>query len=153
LYSLKACGHFDSAHFLAGYSGKCKNIHGHRFTVEAEITGEPLPGGENRGMIVDFGDLKRVLRDICDRFDHTLIYEKGTLSERLLCALNDEGLALCEVDYRPTAENFAKSIYDKLTAGLECFDNCYVRCVAVYETPDNCAVYAGDSPINRFHKM
>ena len=42
MYALKTQAHFDSAHFLHGYDGKCKNIHGHRWTVEAEITGETL---------------------------------------------------------------------------------------------------------------
>ena len=42
MYSLKTNSSFDSAHFLAGYEGKCRNLHGHRWTVEVEVGGEKL---------------------------------------------------------------------------------------------------------------
>ena len=42
MYILKASSEFDSAHFLSGYSGKCKNIHGHRWKIEVEIYSEKL---------------------------------------------------------------------------------------------------------------
>ena len=60
MYSLKTNSSFDSAHFLAGYEGKCRNLHGHRWTVEVEVGGEKLmQDGQTRGMVVDFGDLKK----------------------------------------------------------------------------------------------
>ena len=37
MYTLKTNASFDSAHFLAGYEGKCSNIHGHHWTVEIEV--------------------------------------------------------------------------------------------------------------------
>lgn len=137
MYKLKASAAFDSAHFLAGYEGKCRNIHGHRWTVEAEFCGEKLIStGDKRGMLIDFGDLKHELRLITDSLDHALICEKGSLKDTTLAALNDEGFRLIEVGFRPTAENFAKMIFSLLSdKGLP------VRSVAVYETPDNCAVY------------
>lgn len=61
MYILKTEQSFDSAHFLSGYDGKCSNIHGHRWTVEIEIQSETLNStGKLRGMIVDFGDLKKI---------------------------------------------------------------------------------------------
>ena len=64
MYSLKTNSSFDSAHFLAGYEGKCRNLHGHRWTVEVEVGGEKLmQDGQTRGMVVDFGDLKKDLRE------------------------------------------------------------------------------------------
>ena len=137
MYKLKASAAFDSAHFLAGYEGKCRNIHGHRWTVEAEFCGEELIStGDKRGMLIDFGDLKHELRLIADSLDHALICEKGSLKDTTLAALNDEGFRLIEVGFRPTAENFAKMIFSLLSdKGLP------VRSVVVYETPDNCAVY------------
>ena len=38
--------------------------------------------------------------------DHTLIYESGTLREKTVEALLEEGFRLTKVDFRPTAENF-----------------------------------------------
>ena len=141
MYVLKTSAAFDSAHFLAGYNGKCANIHGHRWTIEAEVRAEALIAeGEKRGMVIDFGDLKKAVRSLADSFDHALIYESGSLKAATLAALNDEGFRLIEVEYRPTAENFAKSFYNALAGqGLP------VCRVTVYETPDNCAIYEEDS--------
>ena len=63
MYNLKTSPAFHSAHFLARYNGKCANIHGHRWTVEVVVAGSELvPDGEKRGMIIDFGDLKKAVR-------------------------------------------------------------------------------------------
>ena len=42
MYTLKTNASFDSAHFLAGYEGKCSNIHGHHWTVEIEVGSNSL---------------------------------------------------------------------------------------------------------------
>ncbi|MBR4555424.1 MAG: 6-carboxytetrahydropterin synthase QueD, partial [Ruminococcus sp.] len=127
----------DSAHFLAGYKGKCANIHGHRWTVRVTVSGEELiSSGEKRGMLIDFADLKAAVRTLADELDHTLIYESGSLRQATREALDSEGFALTEVPFRPTAENFARYFFDRLkSSGLN------VCTVEVFETPDNCAVY------------
>lgn len=137
MYILKTSASFDSAHFLAGYSGKCSNLHGHRWTIEAGLKSKSLiESGEKRGMVMDFGDIKKAVRALADRLDHAFIYEQGSLKESTVSALNGEGFRLIAVPYRPTAENFAKAFFDELTAeGLPVFR------VTVYETPDNCASY------------
>ena len=138
MYALKTQAHFDSAHFLHGYDGKCKNIHGHRWTVEAEITGETLQkDGFQRDMLIDFGDFKRELKNLADFYDHSLIYEKNSLKEKTLSALKEEDFRLIEIECRPTAENFAKMFFFFLIEkGLN------ISKVTVYETPENCAVYS-----------
>lgn len=137
MYRLKVKAAFDSAHFLSGYNGKCANIHGHRWTVEVEIKGDGLQQtGEKKGMLIDFGDLKKAVKELADSFDHALIYESGSLRENTLAALIDENFRLIEVSFRPTAENFAKHFYDILSG-----QELEISSVTVYETPDNCAVY------------
>ena len=42
MYFIQAEDHFDAAHFLAGYEGKCRNLHGHRWRVVAEVCAEEL---------------------------------------------------------------------------------------------------------------
>jgi 6-pyruvoyltetrahydropterin/6-carboxytetrahydropterin synthase len=126
MYTLKTTGHFDAAHFLKGYQGKCANLHGHRWTVTAEIQGQTLQTDrQHRGMLVD-----------CDNFDHCLIYEKDSLSETTLQALNGEGFRLKAVPFRPTAENLAAQFAENMTA--KGYD---VRRIEVFETPDNMAAY------------
>ncbi len=92
--------------------------------------------GPKRGMAADFGDLKADLKELTDGFDHTLIYERGTLRDDTVRALEGEHFSLTEVEFRPTAELFAEYFYGLLKR--KGYD---VRLVEVYETPNNCAVY------------
>ena len=137
MYTLKTSAAFDSAHFLKGYSGKCANIHGHRWTVEVCAGSDTLiQSGEKRGMVIDFGDLKKEVRALADSFDHALIIEQSSLKPATMAALKDEGFRVIEVSFRPTAENFAEHFYELLIEkGLP------VTRVTVYETPDNSAAY------------
>ena len=91
MYILKSETTFDSSHFLSGYDGKCSNLHGHTWRILAEIYSEKLVSyGQCRGMVVDFGDLKRELKELAEQFDHTLIYEKNTLKPETVSALKSE---------------------------------------------------------------
>ncbi len=140
MYTLKTSASFDSAHFLSGYSGKCSNIHGHRWTIEAAVCGSELAEkGEKRGMVVDFSDLKHEVRSIAESYDHAFIYESSSLRPETVTALNSEGFRLIEVPFRPTAENFAKHFFSMLNErGFR------TRSVTVYETPENCATYEAE---------
>ena len=112
MYYIRSESSFDSAHFLKGYAGKCSNLHGHRWRVVVELQAEELIGeGQMRGMVLDFGDLKKFLGGMCDKLDHCLI---------------------C----RPTAENFARYFYEETAAA-----GFPVHRVEVYETPTNYAAY------------
>ena len=105
--------------------------------MEVKISGDKLQGsGEKRGMLLDFGDFKQAVKKLAESFDHTLIYEKNTLKPATVAALKEEGFSLVETDFRPTAENFAAHIYANL-----CNKGIPVSCVAVYESPENCAMY------------
>ena len=120
MYTIKAGAEFDAAHFLKDYQGKCRNIHGHRWRVTAEVGSETLrEDPQHRGMV-----------------DHSLIYETGSLKERTLEAFREEAFRLFELPFRPTAENFAKYFYDLLKQ-----KGFAVRRTEVFETPDNCAAY------------
>lgn len=137
MYTLKTEAEFDSAHFLKGYEGKCSNIHGHRWKIEVTVCGKTLEReGQIRGMIVDFGTLKKDVRALADNLDHALIIEEGSMRELTLNALKEDGYRMLEVAFRPTAENFAKYVYDEISKlGYS------VRSATVYETPTNCASY------------
>ena len=143
MYYLKTSVAFDSAHFLKHYNGKCANIHGHRWVVEAEVSSPTLQENTSQsGMVIDFGDLKKVLKELADSFDHTLIYETDTLKPTTRKALLEESFALTEVSFRPTAENFARYFFEQLKA-----EHMPVSAVTVYETPNNCACYREEKPL------
>lgn len=138
MFTLQCSASFDAAHFLKDHPGACSNLHGHRWRIEAEIAGDKLQTDvAARDMLVDFADFKRVLKELAAEFDHKMIYEAGSLRPTTVAALQEEGFALVELPFRPTAERLAQLIFGKLR------DNGFapVR-VQVWETPNNCAVYS-----------
>ena len=58
---------FSAAHRLEDYHGKCEELHGHNFTVEALFTGEEV---EKSGMVIDFKILKDYLGEVLASLDH-----------------------------------------------------------------------------------
>ncbi len=140
MYLLQAEASFDAAHFLKGYNGKCKNLHGHRWRVVARIQGCKLQeDGSQRGMLVDFGELKNDLKSLADEMDHALLVEHGSLRPETLAALEAEEFRMVMLPFRTTAENLARYLFEQMTAiGYAMLE------VEVYETPSNCAVYRGE---------
>lgn len=137
MYQLTTEHSFDLAHFLAGYDGKCGNLHGHRWRVLLTVQSETLrEDRQQKGMCVDFAELKKDLRTELDALDHVLIIEQGSLRESTMKALQEEKFQVVEMPFRPTAENFARYFYELFT--LKGYP---VAKVEVYETPNNSAVY------------
>jgi len=56
--------YIDCAHYLPGHQ-KCGTLHGHTYRIELIVEGE-----NKTGMIIDFGDLKGLLREILGTYDH-----------------------------------------------------------------------------------
>lgn len=137
MYELIAEGHFDSAHFLHGYDGKCENLHGHRWRVVATFGADSLvEDGDMRDMVVDFSVVKGAVAEVCDSLDHTLLVEEGTLAPATVAALEAETFSLTVLPFRTTAENLARHVFGELRAmGLP------VAAVEVDETPNNRAVF------------
>lgn len=134
MYTVTTESAFDSAHFLASYEGKCKNLHGHRWKVIIKVSKETL--GDD-GMVVDFTDLKRDLKEMTEHLDHCLIMETGSLKQTTLQALLDEDFRIVEVPFRPTAEHFAKYFFEEMEK-----KGYSVQEAIIYETPNNCASYS-----------
>lgn len=138
MYTLQTSSSFDSAHFLKDYEGKCRNIHGHRWTVEVTVAAEEVAEeGQIRGMVVDFKTLKDDLNELTDELDHSLVIEEGSLKEKTKEALLEEEFRIVEMPFRPTAENLAEYFYDEMEE-----KEYQVVLVKVFETPNNCAGYS-----------
>lgn len=140
LYEIQTDAYFDSAHFLTDYFGKCENLHGHRWKITATIASEDLQdGGDELGMVQDFGAFKQQVKDLAEEFDHTFLVEKGSLAQTTLDALSTEGFSIKILDFRTTSENLAKHFFDILKGkGLP------VISIEVDETPNNRAIYKED---------
>ena len=137
MYQLTIEDSFDSAHFLAGYQGKCGNIHGHRWRVCLTVGTERLrEDAQERGMCMDFSVLKNELKNLLEMYDHNFLIERGTLKEKTMEALREEGFSFLELSFRPTAEHFARHFFEEFKKrGYPVVE------VKVYETPNNCAAY------------
>ncbi len=111
------------AHVLDGYDGLCSNMHGHSYILSVTVIGAPIQqkGHPKLGMVMDFGDLKRIVNPlIVSRFDHAVsVMENTPMHKRLV----DAQFARVEVlPFQPTCENmleyFAEIISAQLPAGV-----------------------------------
>lgn len=141
MYQLKTESSFDAAHFLTDYHGKCENLHGHRWRVVAYLSQEELcTEGTHKDMVLDFDEFKQALRALTEELDHSFIVEEGSLMQKTLSCLEEEGFTLTIMPFRTTAENLACYFYDRLKEqGLP------VSQIEVYETPNNCAIFIGEA--------
>jgi len=114
--------HFDAAHYIRDYQGKCNRLHGHRWEVEVVIEGSKLDG---RNILVDFGEVKKVLTTVLNDFDHYY------LNERL-----DEP--------NVTAEYLAREVYIRFAHVMSSvFEAHKLRLarVTIWESPECCVKY------------
>jgi len=118
MYEIRVEADFAAAHFLADYHGKCERLHGHNYRVLAHARGAELDSG---GMLLDFGVLKKALRDVCDALDHT------NLNDLPVFANN------------PSAERIAEYVFRELSRALP---GAPLFAVDVYETPTSRARYS-----------
>jgi len=120
MYEIIVEDHFDSAHFLRGYKGKCENTHGHRYTVRVRLKTERL---NEIGLAYDFNNLKRNLAEILTKYDH--------------CSLNQ----IPPFDrINPSVENVATTIYHELKAKLY-HEPISISAVEAWETPEQGVIY------------
>ena len=124
---------FDAAHVLTNHAGQCKNLHGHTYRVIVEV-GE---AAEGKDMVIDFKDLKQVLREaILERFDHAFIFDQASASEcEIAAVIAKHGMKSVGLPFRSTAENLARHFFRELAGRGN------VVSVKVYETPESCAEY------------
>lgn len=71
-FELKVVDVFSSAHSLRGYAGNCERVHGHNWKVEVVVS---CSGLDERGLGIDFRDLKSALKDVLGRLDHKNLNE------------------------------------------------------------------------------
>jgi len=129
----KEC-HFAAAHLLTGHAGACRNLHGHTYRLVVEVE----ESAEGSDMVMDFKDLKHILRDvILERFDHAFMYDETSAIERDIAAtIAKHDMRLVPLPFRTTAENLARRFFNALTPHAN------VLSVHLYESPESCATYS-----------
>ncbi len=118
---------FCYGHRLLNYQGKCQHLHGHNGRAIIVLQ---APGLDDRGMLVDFTEIKRkVQRWIDENIDHTMLLCRD---DPILPVLQKHGERVFVMENNPTAENIARLIFERTAAaGLPVVE------VVVWET-ENC---------------
>lgn len=120
MYQVSVEEHFDAAHYLRAYGGKCENLHGHRFKVVITVRASKL---NEAGLAYDFVELRRHLREILDSFDHTCLNDVSPFD-----------------NINPSSENIATTIYERLKLLLS-LGAVSLTSVEVWESPHSRVCY------------
>lgn len=108
---------FEMAHALPAYDGACRHIHGHSFRLEVTVRGEPRqqPGHPKNGMVMDFKDLKRLVKEaFVDEFDHALVLPATAAPAALLADLEQNFGRVLLLPVQPTCENLLAICVERL---------------------------------------
>ena len=129
--------HFETAHAIHGYSGACRNIHGHSYELFVTVAGKAE--GDNylpdSGFVVDFKELKQCVNEaVVELLDHKLVLSKNFLAENSFLE-KTENLLLWDVE--PSAENILIFIKNSLLKVLPAA--VYLKKLKIYETRDSFA--------------
>lgn len=129
---------FDAAHRIMEHESKCKDLHGHRYVIEASFSSSEL---DALGRVIDFGIIKEKLGAWVDNnWDHTtILFDKDSTLGKSISDIT--GQTIFYLPYNPTAENMAKFLLEKICPEL--FADVPIKCVSIllYETP-NCSALA-----------
>ncbi len=125
-YTVSVRAHYDAAHFLRNYKGKCERLHGHRYVVEVALHASEL---NEAGIAFDFVDLKRHLREVAAGLDHQNLNDLPQFEELETSA---------EVQARYFYDKLRTLLPEEIAGGL-----LYAR---VWETPTQWAQYGAGPP-------
>jgi 6-pyruvoyltetrahydropterin/6-carboxytetrahydropterin synthase len=128
MYELKVTSHFAAAHNLREFYGRCENLHGHNWFVEAIVRARDL---DKIGLAMDFGIIKKNLNAVLDELDHQYLNEKDEFKVQ-----------------NPSSENIAKFIFDRLAPQVAASSEgrAKLNSVSAWESDNACATYVTDEP-------
>ncbi|CAN5382764.1 6-carboxytetrahydropterin synthase QueD [soil metagenome] len=112
---------FDAGHRIPDHKSQCRNLHGHRYTLEITLIGAVIEeeGSSDNGMIMDFSDVKALAKQhLVDVWDHAfLAYEKDHVVREFLDSIPDHKTVI--IDRIPTVENLAQTAFNILNAAYK----------------------------------
>lgn len=143
---------FEMAHFLPGYKGPCRNIHGHSFKLLVTVFGTPahIPGDPKDGMIIDFQELKELVnKEIICKYDHALLVKKGLIGREIK---EYEGFEnIIETNFQPTSEMLIIEFADVLKKILP--ENVRLYSLKLYETAKSYVEWFSDDQGENFSQQ
>ena len=113
---------FSAAHQIRGHRVGCQNLHGHNYRVRVFVQAREL---DTLGMVIDFADLKKIVAEVVDPFDHRLINDIPPFDVR-----------------NTTAELLSQYVFEEIGRRLPAGRT--ICRVEIWETDSSCAVYEAD---------
>ncbi len=104
--------HWEMGHRLPYHEGGCSNVHGHSYRMRVEIVGEV----DERGMVVDYFDLKAAVEPIVQELDHAFLCDENDAVMRALFAQNPMKVVMAP--FPSTAENIASFLLERIAVAL-----------------------------------
>lgn len=120
IYEVKIITDFSAAHNLRNFRGKCEQLHGHNWKIEIVVRGNQL---DESGVLVDFGEVKAVTRELLQGVDHVYLNELPFFREN-----------------NPSSENIARYLFEGLERRLG-NRNRWLFSVSAWESADACATF------------
>ncbi len=120
MYELSVTSRFAAAHQLRNYKGRCENLHGHNWKIEAAVAVREL---DEIGLGLDFGEIKAALHDVLEELDHKMLNELSMFQQE-----------------NPSSENIARWIFESLSTRLN-DDRVKVSRVTTWESDEARATY------------
>ena len=126
MFELKVIQDFAAAHNLRQFRSHCENLHGHNWRVEVRVRCEEL---DRCGVALDFGVLKKHLRDILGRLDHQYLNKLPAFKSK-----------------NPSSENIARHIFDQLAPLVvqESESRAWLSSVSAWESENAAATYLAE---------
>jgi len=91
--------HWEMGHRLPFHRMGCANIHGHSYKLWVEIEGVL----DEHGMLMDYGDLKRIVEPVLEPLDHAFMCSEQ--DEIMKNFLSNNDFKTIHVPFTSTAEN------------------------------------------------
>lgn len=121
MFELTVETQFSAAHQIKGHPGPCARLHGHNYRAAVTVAGDQL---DQQGMLIDFGRLKEICREVTAPLDHTFLNDLPDFANT-----------------NPTAEALAHHIFHGVAAHLSSNSRLRVASVTVYESERSYATY------------
>jgi 6-pyruvoyltetrahydropterin/6-carboxytetrahydropterin synthase len=119
MFKAKVVHSFSAAHRLREYQGDCERLHGHNYRVEVVVSSPSL---DAQGIVMDFRELKRLLKGALQELDHQYLNDLAPFGEQ-----------------NPSAENIAKHLYETLSPLIR--EPVRLSEVVVWENDASCIAY------------
>jgi len=140
MYKIEKRFTLPMGHRLSKHKGRCSSIHGHNITILIGVMSQKL---NDNDMVIDFADLKKIVLEILDVWDHCLLLNEcdGKIEELAEAG----GMRIITFNFDPTAEKLSETLYtvlDQRISQASSGDNFVeLEYVTIYENENSKATF------------